>query len=287
MPMSDGSDLWVEVWREAKDGSTPVVLLHGLSQQRLFWGPVVHRMRASSVASIDQRGHGLSNTPLTADYSIDRCAKDALEVCHQLGWGEVVLVGHSWGAAVALHAAALAPKTVTSVGLIDGGLWGPIDLMATGESKDLDAIRQRLRPPELGISHEELWTMVRNGAMSPWWSDEVRAALEGTFSLGEDGLIRTTIGVDRHMKVLDGLLAYAPEDDLVGFTSTLWVALCEADSTSERSLAVQRAKAVPGVYLQRWLGAVHDVPLQWPSMVAGLIDTMVEIDVGRGRGLTN
>ena len=92
------------------DSLAPVLLLHGLSQQRHFWGPVMRRMRARPVAALDQRGHGESDSPVDADYSVPRCAADALAALDDLGWPRAVVVGHSWGAAVALSTAARHPQ---------------------------------------------------------------------------------------------------------------------------------------------------------------------------------
>ena len=38
----------------------------------------------------------------------------------------------------------------------------------------------------------------------------------------------------------------------------------------------------PAFYLQRWSGADHDVPLQWPALVAGLVETVLEHPGNRG-----
>jgi hypothetical protein len=35
--------------------------------------------------------------------------------------------------------------------------------------------------------------------------------------------------------------------------------------------------------IHRWPGAVHDVPLQWPALVAGLVDAVVESTEGNDR----
>jgi hypothetical protein len=68
----------------------------------------------------------------------------------------------------------------------------------------------------------------------------------------------------------------------------LWAAVCEPAGSSDHvdalTAAWRRAKddAVGDALLrgnclvQRWSGAVHDVPLQWPALVAGLVDTVVE-----------
>ncbi len=86
------------------------------------------------------------------------------------------MVGHSWGASVALEAAASAPDRVAAAVLVDGGLWS---LSALGPR---DRVREALTPPALGIPADELWGLVRGGDLAPWWSDEVRDALAPTFT---------------------------------------------------------------------------------------------------------
>ena len=46
------------------------------------------------------------------------------------------------------------------------------------------------------------------------WSDEVQAALAPTFVTDESGNLRTRIGMDRHLRVLDGLLDHDAAADL-------------------------------------------------------------------------
>ena len=60
---ADGEALALSVREPAEsraDGTArPVLLLHGLSQQRYFWTPVGERMRTRPVAALDQRGQRL------------------------------------------------------------------------------------------------------------------------------------------------------------------------------------------------------------------------------------
>ena len=142
-------------------------------------------MRTRPVATLDQRGHGRSALPVEADYSIAACAQDVRACLDVLGMERAVLVGHSWGASVALEAAVRSPDRVSAIVLIDGGAW------AMPETVDRAAARERLRPPALGMAPEELWARIAEG--SPWFTDETRAALEHTFLMDEDGGIRTRI----------------------------------------------------------------------------------------------
>lgn len=241
------------------------MLLHGLSQQGRFWDPVIHRMRTRPVITVDQRAHGESDTPLGSDVSIDACARDVLTVLESIAPQSVVIVGHSWGASVALRAAALGDPAIRAVVLIDGGAWGPSSLGPPAE------VRELLRPPELGIPEAALWARIQQDA-GEWWSAEVREALAPTFAVDSDGTVRTRIGVDRHMAVLDGLLDYDNRSDLVTVADTVdrfIVISCEEQGRPRALSLPERAT------LMRWEGAIHDVPLQWPARVAGLIDEVV------------
>ena len=267
----------------------PVLLLHGLSQQQAFWDPVVRRLRTRPVAVVDQRGHGASDTPAAADYSVAACADDALAVLSHLGWDRAIVVGHSWGASVALATAARRPERVPAAVLLDGGLWSPADLGPR------DEVRERLTPPSLGIPSDRLWAMVSGGELAPWWRPEAPAALAPTFVEDDDGLVRTRLGMERHLRVLDGLLDHDVPADLRTSGAAgvrTWAVVCEPASSSPeiapsddwsraRSAGIDRAAATPNCVVHRWAGALHDVPLQWPALVAGLVDAVVE-DVGGG-----
>lgn len=271
---------------EQDSPGVPVLLLHGLSQQRQFWGPVVRRLRSRPVTAMDQRGHGETDTPLDSDYSVDACAADVVAVLDRLGWARAVVVGHSWGASVALAAAASASDRVAAVVLVDGGLWSPSALGPRAQ------VREALTPPALGLPADRLWDLVRGGDLGPWWSDEVRDALEPTFRTGDDGLVRTRLGMERHMKVLDGMLDHGHRSALDRTTALgvpVWAAVCEPRTSGAdpwqhaRDTAVADALGRPNCLVQRWSGAVHDVPLQWPALVAGLVDTVVEQAEGGDR----
>jgi pimeloyl-ACP methyl ester carboxylesterase len=270
----------------------PVLLLHGLSQQRHFWDPVVRRLRARPVAAMDQRGHGDTGTPLASDFSVAACAADVVAVMDHLGWARAVVVGHSWGASVALAAAAAPGDRVAASVLVDGGLWSP---SALGPR---DQVRAALTPPALGVPADELWTRIRGGDLGPWWSDEVQAALTPTFEADADGLLRTRLGMDRHMAVLDGMLDHdhrASLDSCEASGVPVWAAVCEptrarqgSDGLAEAWQEAREAGVVDAMrrgncLVHRWPGAVHDVPLQWPALVAGLVDAVVEQAEGGDR----
>ncbi len=265
---SDGAVAVAQTWGDLGQDA-PIVLIHGLSQQRFFWGPTIARTRHRPIVSLDLRGHGDADVPESVDFTVQRCAQDVTEILDALNVRTATIVGHSWGASVALHAAAHAPERFTSAVLIDGGIFGPWDLGP--------GVRERLTPPSLDIPFEQLWAMMRSGPLGDTWSTEIEAALRPTFR-EDNGKVRSRLGLNRHMAVLDGLIAYRPDADLARLTVPTWVVICDSPAaewqeSQERGIAAIPAQAP--VAVQRWGGASHDVPLQWPWMTAGLLDTVV------------
>lgn len=264
---SDGAFAVAEVWGDLGSG-TPIVLIHGLSQQRFFWVPTITRMRHRPVIAVDLRGHGEADVPVSADFSVWRCASDVLEILDALAVPRAAIVGHSWGASVALHAAASAPDRCTAAVLLDGGIFGPWD--------HGPGVRERLTPPRLDVPFDQLWAMMRSGPLGDSWTPEIQTALQPTF-IEVDGRVRSRLGIDRHMAVLDGLLAYRPAVDIARLTVPTWVVICEEttlDWSASQNRAISGLPADAPVRIQRWGGATHDVPLQWPWMTAGLLDTV-------------
>ncbi len=70
------------------------------------------------VIAPDQRGHGLSGKPVSR-YTAEEMAEDAVALLDFLGIERVILVGHSMGARVAGHLAALYPERVDALALLD------------------------------------------------------------------------------------------------------------------------------------------------------------------------
>ena len=260
-------------WRGA---GTPVLLLHGLASTRRFWDLVVPGLAGLAVVALDQRGHGDSERP-TGPYDGATVARDALTALDALGISRAVVVGHSWGASTALRLAATAPERVLSVVCVDGGLGSPREAGTTREQA-----RERLTPPRLAATPAEVLERVAAGPLGPWWSAGVAAALLPLFGVDDDGLARARLPFEAHMAIVDDLLDDEPAGRLGDIRCPAWLVSCEpagiADDWSVRKAAAldKAALALASPRLLRWAGAVHDVPLQWPALVSGLIRAAVE-----------
>lgn len=92
--------------------SPPMVLLHGLGEQRSGWPEVLERLAEGfRVFAFDLRGHGDSDWP--GDYSLKLMRDDVAGALDELGLSDVVLVGHSMGAAVAFYVVMQRPDLVS------------------------------------------------------------------------------------------------------------------------------------------------------------------------------
>lgn len=108
----------------------PIVALHGgpdLDQHSL-WPGLALLAQTHRVVGYDQRGRGRSADGVTLDdVSLDSDLADLAAVCRHLSPTPVVLLGHSWGAMLALELALREPALVGALVLID-----PAPLSQTG-----------------------------------------------------------------------------------------------------------------------------------------------------------
>lgn len=98
-----------------------VVLVHGVTGDLSIWflsGAMTRLGASRRVTAYDLRGHGYSDVPPSGYTSADHAA-DLLGLMDSLDIGRADVVGHSFGAVIALHAVVLAPERVTSVVLSD------------------------------------------------------------------------------------------------------------------------------------------------------------------------
>lgn len=97
-----------------------LVLIHGLGANLAFWFPGIASMLSQNYRVIlyDLRGHGKSAIP-TSGYSIAHMTSDLNALLEHLGVEHFHVVGHSFGARVALHYATLCPHQVATLTLAD------------------------------------------------------------------------------------------------------------------------------------------------------------------------
>lgn len=91
------------------DDGPPVVLMHSLGDSAKTWSAFTAMLPQKTIA-LDLPGHGTS--PRSGEYSFTGMADDVLSFLDEHGLGEIDLVGHSLGGAVAQHIAMREPQRV-------------------------------------------------------------------------------------------------------------------------------------------------------------------------------
>ncbi len=105
---------------EETDGVETIVLIHGLGANLAFWYMGVARWLARKyrIVIYDLRGHGRSSVP-SAGYTLQRMAQDLRQLLDSLAVEQAHLVGHSFGARVALSYAIQTPDRVSTLTVAD------------------------------------------------------------------------------------------------------------------------------------------------------------------------
>lgn len=94
----------------------PVLLLHGATDSRRSWDPVLpHLPRSIRAIALSQRGHGNSEQRPDAGYRIEDMADDAAALIDELRLGPAIVAGHSMGGWVAQQLAIAYPERVRGV----------------------------------------------------------------------------------------------------------------------------------------------------------------------------
>ncbi len=119
---ADGLRAYYDHAGDPTDGRTPLVMVHGASQDSLSWQ---HNLdffgQHYAVYALDLPGHGKSGMPAGGPHTDSPSnARHVLQVIDALGLDRPVLMGHSMGGGVVAAAAALAPQRVRGLVFVDG-----------------------------------------------------------------------------------------------------------------------------------------------------------------------
>lgn len=113
MPLTAG--IAYSLYEGGKSDQKAVILIHGAGGSHLDWPAEFRRLAGCTVCTIDLPGHGRSTLP--GCQSVGEYADALLEFLAVTGRYQAVLVGHSLGAAVAMHLALEFPEHVAGLGL--------------------------------------------------------------------------------------------------------------------------------------------------------------------------
>lgn len=270
--------------REWPGDGPAVLLLHGLASSSRILDLLAPQLASSfRVVAYDQRGHGRSTKP-DRRYGFDHVAGDALAVIRAFRLDRPVLVGHSWGANVALEVAARWPRRVAGAVLIDGGF------LSLRDEMDWRTARTVLAPPPLaGMRVEDFLAMARSGfegrlTVTP----EVEAAVLSIVRVDREGRIRPRLSLRHHLRILRALWEQDTLALLRGIrVPTLVLATRvrgprpeEVPFLEAKRAASHAVRAIGAPVAFEWIEGIHDIPLQRPEALARRIGRFVS-DLGR------
>lgn len=167
----DGIDIHYVDWPgEGK----PIVCVHGLTANCRYFDSLGERLSPQyRVIAYDLRGRGNSGKPQSG-YNPIRHAADLEEFLDALSLKEVVLLGHSLGAAIVAFFAAHFPARVDRLILMDGGGGGP--------QADYDTVLKTIQPmvDRLRVKYQSLEEYL--GAVKLTYGGDWTKYMEGVYT---------------------------------------------------------------------------------------------------------
>ena len=252
----------------------PIVLLHGLASTRHIWDLVAPILSPGyRVVGLDQRGHGESDKP-DCGYGFQSIVADLRGFIAAMGLDRPLVVGHSWGAGVALALAAAHPEVARGICLVDGGTLE----LKTRPDMTLERAREEMAPPDFtGVTLDQM--KARMSRFVSWATSEVRSAMLKNFEVLEDATVRARLSRANHMRIIEAMWEQRPSQLFPRVRcSVLLMPARRRDDPSPSAWRLRRRESIAkaAALLPRsktvWLeDSVHDVPLQRPALVAETI----------------
>ena len=258
--------------------SPAILLLHGLSSNARYWERVARRLGTRRVVALDQRGHGWTGRPpqappLPIGYGMESLLEDASLLIDALRLDKPVIVGHSWGATVALELAATRPELASGLVFIDGPVQSPAQMFNWEEAQRL------MQPPLPRFSSIRDAIDESHRDFGEAWDSDLEPFVTDRVMADGDALVLTLTAPVR-LELLRGLYDSQPEG--------LWprlevpaVALLALRSFARVSRStdpgvIRLGEIAPRVEV-KWFDTPHDIPLYMPAEVAAEIERVASL----------
>jgi pimeloyl-ACP methyl ester carboxylesterase len=272
-----GVRLAVRVHDAPSTAATGLLLHHGLASSQRIWDLMLPRLtRRFRVVTYDARGHGRSAKP-SSGYGFDPIVADARAVIRAAGLRRPIVVGHSWGATVALELAARHPRAVRGAVLVDGGI---SDLR--GEM-DWATVKQRLAPPHLaGMPVTEFRRMIRTFlGETVEITPQVEEIVLSVMALDRNGRIKPRLSRANHFRILRAIWLHDADASLARLSVPTLAILARGGGDAawderKRRSAERVARSGAPVRIS-WMRGIHDLPLQHPGRLSGRIERFSDL----------
>jgi pimeloyl-ACP methyl ester carboxylesterase len=226
--------------------------------------------RRFRVVTYDARGHGLSAKP-PSGYGFDPIVADARAVIRTVALRRPIVVGHSWGAMVALELAARHPQLVEGAVLVDGGIG------TLREEMDWATAKQRLAPPHLaGMPVEEFRGMIRTFlGEAVEVTPQIEEIVVSVMNVDRNGRIKPRLSRANHFRILRAIWLHDPDAALARLSVPALAILARGGGDPEwderKRRSAERAAGSGAPVRISWMKGIHDLPVQRPDALAGRI----------------
>jgi uncharacterized protein (TIGR03083 family) len=260
----DGVSLRYLQWNPDSTELPPILLLHGLSSNAAFWTRLAGHLPKRRLVAIDQRAHGASAAPEDG-YQPAALAADAAALVEELGLGQVVVAGHSWGGSIALQLAADRPDLVAGLAVIDGPVraWSETGLTWDQAAKFMQPPLPLYQDLEAALAEQ------RRVLKEAWADDLVEFVRSGLVAEGTGFRLPLTVPI--RLQILQAMF-FQPYDVLwTQVRCPVLLALADGGDSGfldyKRRSAAAVADQVPGATVH-WYPTGHDIPLERPAEIA-------------------
>jgi 3-oxoadipate enol-lactonase len=257
----DGAEIAYRVIKGTGPGR--IALVHSLAMDNSFWDRTAsHLGQAGDVLVYDCRGHG-GSAKGTGPYTGEQFAGDLADLLDAVGWDSAVVAGASMGGCVTLAFAALYPRRVQGVGLIDTtASYGP-QAPAQWEERAQKAVTAGMAA--LVGFQKARWFSKAFAAENP----DIEAAAIAVFLRND---------VASYVETCRMLGRFDQRDALPRIAVPTRIVVGSEDLATPVALAEAMQRAIPAARLTVVPGAAHLTPMESPAVVANELRALMTTD---------
>lgn len=279
----DGVRLHYLEWKPETDRERkpPCFLLHGLSSNARYWERLARRLPDRRLVALDQRGHGLTGQPPHAPafpegYAMEQLLDDVSYAIAERNLQSPVVVGHSWGATIALEFVGTRPGTASGLVFIDGPVQSAANLFSWEEAQTL------MQPPLPRFASFEQAVAASQHDFEGTWDQDLESFVKARIIPDGDALILTLTAPVR-LELLRGL--YEAQPDVVWPrvevpAAALLAKHGPARISRSREVGAERLAALAPNVEVSWFDSPHDIPLFMPDEVASAVERVASLAAG-------
>jgi pimeloyl-ACP methyl ester carboxylesterase len=287
----DGTTVGIRLWGD--DGGRPLVFWHALGTvvSGAWLSELAPRLTADGfrLAAVDGPGYGTSPPLPPERYGVEHLSALLWDVVGELELERPVLMGHSWGGVLAVHAAADRPSQTGAVVLLDSGHLDYADVPGSNPGATLEEriaeIGGRMEPsPSRDALHRVLAQEIRR-PLTP----ELLEAVESGIRARPDGGVEPIATARTRAAAMNALVRTRPSESWPVLADAavpvLLLLATEPDGTRRQNdeAAARFASAIPHADVRLLDGWGHDLIADGGPALGALVSEWLS-RLGAGAG---